>query len=43
LISHAVGKEFAPLVPTPWLSDGRKWQDHLPWLRGRARPDKDRS
>jgi hypothetical protein len=43
LISHAVGKEFDPLVHTPWLSDGRKWQDHLPWLRGRARHNKDRS
>jgi hypothetical protein len=43
LITHAVGKEFDPLVPTPWLSDGRKWQDHLPWLRGRARHNKDRS
>ena len=43
LISHAVGKEFDPLVPTPWLSDGRKWQDHLPWVRGRARHNRDRS
>jgi hypothetical protein len=37
LISHAVGKDFDPLVPTPWLSDGRKWRDHLPWLRGARR------
>ena len=37
LIAHAVGRDFQPLVPTPWLSDGRKWQDHLPWSRDRAR------
>ena len=39
LIVHAVGKDFDPLVPTHWLSDGRKWQNHLPWLRGRANND----
>jgi hypothetical protein len=37
LIAHAVGKDFEPLLPSPWLSDGRQWQDHLPWLRDRAK------
>lgn len=36
LVAYAVGKDFDPLVPTPWLSDGRRWQDHLPWLPRRA-------
>lgn len=36
LIAHAVGKDFDPLVPTFWLSDGRRWQDHLPRLPGRS-------
>ena len=37
LIAHAVGTDFDPLVPTPWLSDGRQWRGHLPWLRGGTR------
>lgn len=30
LIAHAVGDGFVPLIPTPWLADGRAWKDHLP-------------
>ena len=42
LIAHAIGKDFDPLVPTPWLSDGRQWRDHLPWLRQRTKENDDR-
>jgi hypothetical protein len=33
LVAHAVGRDFEPLRPTPWLSDGREWQCFLPWER----------
>ena len=32
-ISHGIGTDFHPRIPTPWLADGQKWKDHLPWVR----------
>jgi hypothetical protein len=32
-IAYGIGESFRPLHPTPWLADGRTWQDHLPWVR----------
>lgn len=36
LIAHAIGPEFQPHVPAPWLSEGRRWHDQLPWKRGKS-------
>ena len=33
LIAHGIGRSFIPLLPTPWLDQGRKWEDHLPGRR----------
>ena len=32
-IAYGIGESFRPLQPTPWLADGRTWQDRLPWVR----------
>jgi hypothetical protein len=32
-IAYGIGEGFQPLHPTPWLAEGRKWRDHLPWVR----------
>lgn len=32
-ISHGIGSDFRPRIPTPWLADGRAWKDHLPGVR----------
>jgi hypothetical protein len=32
-ISHGIGTDFQPRIPTPWLADAREWKDHLPWVR----------
>ena len=40
-IWSGIGEEFRPRLPTPWLEDGRTWQDHLPWVR-RMEADKGR-
>ncbi|WP_416193142.1 hypothetical protein [Nitrobacter sp. TKz-YC01] len=35
LIAHAVGRDFMPACRTTWLSEGREWQEFLPWERAR--------
>lgn len=30
LIAHGIGRSFIPLLPAPWLDQGRKWEEHLP-------------
>ena len=31
LIAHAIGADFQPTIPTPWLLEGQACQAHLPW------------
>lgn len=31
-IAHGIGNGFRPHHRTPWLEDGRAWQDRLPWV-----------
>jgi hypothetical protein len=33
LIAHNIGRDFTPLRHTPWLDQGRQWEDHLPGRR----------
>lgn len=33
LISYNIGQSFTPLRPTPWLEQGRLWEEHLPGRR----------
>ena len=32
-ISFGIKESFQPDLPTPWLSLGRGWKNHLPWVR----------
>jgi hypothetical protein len=32
-IAYGLGERFRPRHPTPWLADGRSWQNRLPWMR----------
>ena len=33
LIAYNIGRGFTPATPTPWLSQGRLWEEHLPGRR----------
>lgn len=32
-IAYAIGRDFIPVRPTPWLEQGRAWEEYLPWVR----------
>lgn len=34
-IDNQIGKDFIPLVPSPWLDEGRNNFDTLPWIKKR--------
>jgi len=36
LLAHAIGRDFAPTVPTAWLEQGRLWDHLLPWKQSEA-------
>ena len=35
LIAYGIPSDFTPLHPTPWLEQGRAWEEHLPGRRER--------